>query len=219
MESIIIKVLGKGAEAILYLELWRGMLTVRKIRVPKRYRNPALDAMLRRWRTSLEAKLLHESKKLGVPVPSILDVDLDNTAITMEYIPGKRLRDILDEMEVSKVKEFFNGIGRSVAILHKHGIVHGDLTTSNMIITDSGNVYLIDFGLGGFSWKLEDQGTDIHLMLRALESSHARLSKLCFQAFIDGYKEVLGERTEKVLMKVREIRARGRYVAVREKRL
>ncbi len=218
LESIRVRVLGKGAEAILYLEIWRGRLVIRKVRVPKRYRNPKLDIILRRWRTSLEAKLLYEAKRLGVPVPCIFDVDLDATTIVMEYIQGMRLRDVLSNLDSDVIRRYFEQIGESVGILHKHGIVHGDLTTSNMIITRSGNVYLIDFGLGAFSHKLEDQGTDLHLMLRALESTHGALAQFCFKFFIRGYRKVMGSRTNEVLRKVKEIRSRGRYVAVEERR-
>jgi len=214
MESIKVNVLSKGAEAILLLKLWYGMLVVEKIRISKRYRNPHLDVMLRRARTILEARLLHEAKLLGIPVPALIDIDIRRNSLTMEYIPGKRLRDSLERFDKDFIECLFRNIGENVGILHSNGIVHGDLTTSNMILTETGNVYLIDFGLGGHTWDLEDMGTDIHLMLRALESTHTDIADLCFKAFINGYRKIMKDKTGEVLRKVKEIRSRGRYVAV-----
>ncbi len=218
METIRISILSKGAEAILYLELWYGTLVVKKVRIPKRYRNSKLDLNLRRTRTISEAKLLCDAKRLGVCVPSLIDVDLLETSITMEYVTGRRIRDIVEDLTYDKLVDVFGQVGKSVGKLHINGIVHGDLTTSNMILTPSGSIYLIDFGLGGYSWDIEDLGTDIHLMLRALESTHTRVADLCFKAFIRGYREIMGKRTLKILDKVKEIRSRGRYVSAEVRR-
>jgi len=219
LEIIRLCVISKGAEAIIFKELWYGIMVVRKVRIPKKYRSPMLDLVLRRQRTSLEAKLLIEAKSLGVPVPTVFEVDLDNTYILMEFIEGMRLRDFIPKMPLDERIKSFTQVGNSVGRLHAHGIVHGDLTTSNMILTSSGNVYLIDFGLGMFSSELEDRGVDIHLMLRALESTHAAYVEECFKAFLKGYESVMGvKETRKILNKVKEIRSRGRYVSERRVR-
>jgi len=101
--------------------------------------------------------------------------------------------------------------------LHNRGIIHGDLTTSNMILTSNGKVFFVDFGLGEQSEELEIRGVDLHLMKRALQSTHYKYAKECFDAVMEGYAETVGKEPAKnVLEKIQEIERRGRYVAERK---
>ena len=213
MDAIRCEVLAKGAEAIIYKEVWYGFVVIRKVRIPKRYRDPRLDRILRVKRTINEVRLLYDARRLGVSVPAIIDVSIENTTIIMEYIEGIRLRDKLNSMRIEEVAKTMRKVGVLVGTLHNNGIIHGDLTTSNMIISKSGNIFLIDFGLGMHSDDLEDIGVDLHVFLRALESTHTHVASICFRQFLKGYKEVMGEdMMKKAVNKVYEIRARGRYV-------
>ena len=100
-----------------------------------------------------------------------------------------------------------------VGRLHGAGIVHGDLTTSNMIVSGDGRIFLLDFGLGSYSWESEDMGVDLLLMKRALNSTHYRIADECFQTFAEGYRGELGrEKASSNLRKIIEIERRGRYV-------
>jgi len=202
----------KGAEACLFREEWYGLPAIRKLRVPKSYRVPELDYEIRRARTVHEARLMHEACKAGVPAPSIYFIDLEETTIIMEYVEGDRVKDILDYLMPEKRKEIFFEVGSKIALLHKNGIIHGDLTTSNMIQTTSGKIFFVDFGLGEFSSSVENEGVDLHLMRRALESTHYRYSFECFEAIVNGYETIIGENlTNDVLKRVHEIESRGRY--------
>lgn len=204
--------LKKGAEAHLFREDWYGLPAIRKYRVPKSYRVPELDNEIRRARTVHEARLMYEACRVGVPAPSIYFIDLEETTIIMEYIEGDRLKDVVDSLQPVQRKEIFLGVGGKIALLHRNGIIHGDLTTSNMILTSSGKVFFIDFGLGEFSSSVEDEGVDLHLMRRALESTHYRCSAECYDAIINGYKANIGESlASNVLKRVHEIESRGRY--------
>ncbi|MCK4434537.1 Kae1-associated serine/threonine protein kinase, partial [Candidatus Bathyarchaeota archaeon] len=110
-------------------------------------------------------------------------------------------------------------IGELIGKLHKYGIIHGDLTTSNMILNPEGKIFFVDFGLGEKSKELEVRGVDLHLMKRALQSTHFRFAEEYFNAVIEGYSKVLGSETVKnVLEKIGEIEKRGRYIAERKKR-
>ncbi len=201
----------KGAEAELYRLEWMGRDAILKRRIKKLYRNPDLDVYIRTTRTSTEAKLLSEARRLGVPTPIIYYLDLKNTEIVMSFIPGPPLKKIIPEMDRELLSETFNLVGRLVGSLHRGGIVHGDLTTSNMILKEH-TLFLIDFGLGEHTSDLEARGVDIHLMRRALESSHYEVSKFAYDCFIYGYESIMGEETKNVLRRVGEIRRRGRYV-------
>ena len=108
-------------------------------------------------------------------------------------------------------------IGELIGRLHKHGLIHGDLTTSNMILKAEGKIFLVDFGLGEKTKELEARGVDLHLMKRALQSTHYDMAAECFKHVQEGYAIVLGARDAgKVFGKIREIERRGRYVDERK---
>ncbi len=213
VEKVLIK---KGAEASLYLENWHGRKAVLKRRLVKKYRVPELDMEIRIQRTKHEPSIIHKAKEAGVPTPIIYMVDFASATIVMEFVEGRRLKEILDHLPSEERRKMCRCLGKLVGRLHKSGIIHGDLTTSNMILTPEGRIVFIDFGLSEQSFELEDRGVDIHLMKRALLSTHFTYADECFKSIIDGYMEVIGEdETKKVLCKVEEIERRGRYVSKR----
>jgi len=206
----------KGAEASLYLETWHGRKAILKKRLIKRYRIPELDRDIRIRRTKHEPLIIHRAKEAGVPTPIIYMVDLASATIVMEHVEGKRLKDILDGLPPEERRRLCRDVGRLVGRLHRAGIIHGDLTTSNMILTPEGRIVFIDFGLSERSHELEDRGVDIHLMKRALLSTHFSHAEESFKSIIEGYEDIMGEdEAGEVLSKVEEIERRGRYVSKR----
>jgi TP53 regulating kinase and related kinases len=217
MGEAAMNLLKKGAEASLYLADWHGKRVVIKARLPKKYRPEQLDSAIRLYRTIHEPQLMHDAKRAGVPTPTIFMVNVENASITMEYIEGIQVKKLLDSICEADREELCSRIGEETAKLHKNGIVHGDLTTSNMILNPEGRIFLVDFGLGERSTELEAQGVDLHLLRRALQSTHFGVAEECFGAVLKGYAQVAGgEATATVLEKVREIEKRGRYVADRQ---
>jgi TP53 regulating kinase-like protein len=214
ISPILIK---KGAEANLYLVDWHGRRAVMKRRMRKEYRPQRLDEQIRTYRTIHEPQLMHEAKRAGVPTPMIFLVDVRNATIIMEYIDGKQVKQLLSAIpEVDRQRLCFR-IGQLIARLHKCGLIHGDLTTSNMIVNLEERVFFVDFGLSDRSEEVEARGVDLHLMKRALESTHYQFAANCFDFVIKGYGSVLGAGAVKsVLDKIREIERRGRYVAERK---
>jgi len=203
----------KGAEASLYLEEWHGRRVIVKRRLPKPYRLPQLDRAIRAQRTKHEPLAIHRAKEVGVPTPIIFMVDPSEATIIMEFVEGKTVKQVLDKITERERIDLCTRIGELIGRLHKGGIIHGDLTTSNMILTSSGNVVLVDFGLSELSKEVESRGVDLHLMKRALFSTHHKYAEECFEAIIRGYRDV--EATDEVLKKIREIEMRGRYVSER----
>jgi len=209
--------LKKGAEASLFLADWYGRKVIIKARLPKRYRPAELDAAIRGYRTVHEPQLMHEAKRAGVATPTVFMVDLKNAAVTMEFVAGKQVKQVLGCMAQGERRELCFRVGELIGKLHGHGVIHGDLTTSNMILNGEGKVFLVDFGLGEKSMELEDRGVDLHLMKRALQSTHYEFAEECFESVMKGYAAVSGvEESGKVLGKVREIERRGRYIAERK---
>ena len=211
------KLLKKGAEASLYLADWHGRKVVIKARLPKQYRPEELDAKIRSYRTAHEPQLMHEAKKAGVPTPAIFLVDMKNASITMEFVEGKQVKQVLGSVSKKEKQELCVRIGELIGKMHKHGVIHGDLTTSNMILSAEGKIFLVDFGLGEKNTELEARGVDLHLMKRALQSTHYQFAGECFEHVMRGYCAAVGaEDTKNVLEKIREIERRGRYVAERK---
>jgi TP53 regulating kinase-like protein len=213
-EKILFK---KGAEASLYLVDWHQRKVIIKIRITKKYRSPMLDEQIRSYRTVHEPQLIHEAKEAGVPTPLIYMVNVPESSITMEYIEGQQVKQILNNVSKAKRHNICVKIGKSIAQLHNHSLIHGDLTTSNMILNKKGKLFFIDFGLGEKNGELEAQGVDLHLLKRALQSTHYLFWEECFKSVLCGYTSVLGvELAEKVYEKIREIENRGRYVEERK---
>jgi Kae1-associated kinase Bud32 len=125
----------------------------------------------------------------------------------MEWLPGKRLKDVLDSVSVRASLRLLQAAGDSVARLHARGIIHGDLTTSNMLV-EGKSVALIDFGLGSFSDDAEDMGTDLHVFQESLTASHA-VGAEGFRHFMKGY--ATGKKANAVVRKLADIAKRGRY--------
>jgi len=207
-----LKLLRKGAEAYLYKDEWFGKSVMIKKRIPKKYRNEKLDLKIRSLRTISEGKLLTEARKVGVLTPFVYEIDPNNYSITMDFINGPRLKEALNKKRV----KIFESIGAQVAKLHKNNIVHGDLTTSNIILINNEYTCLIDFGLGAFTTSIEDFGVDIHLMKRALNSTHSKLAKECYDLFLNGYEKHYSEKYKDIIFKIEEIESRGRYVNRKE---
>jgi len=192
--------------------LW-GLRCILKKRTRKLYRNPILDSELNRERTKQEARIMLSSMEAGVNVPAILDVDLRNFSIYMEYINGPTVMEALDSkiMEPERIGQM---VGKFAGRLHSRGLIHGDLNTKNLILNGN-DLFVIDFGLSKHSFEVEDFGVDVHVFLRSLESVHPGLIEQVMKGFSHGYEE---ETREWVVIweKVLEIRRRGRYVRERK---
>ena len=208
--------LKKGAEASLFLASWHGRRVIVKARFPKKYRPAELDAKIRSYRTVHEPQLMHEAKKAGVSTPSIFFVDIKNASIIMQFIKGNQVKQLLSNMATEDKHDLCVKIGDLIGKMHKHGVVHGDLTTSNMILSGENKIFLVDFGLGEKTIELEARGVDLHLMKRALQNTHYQVAEECFRNIKEGYSAVLGEAAEKVFEKILEIERRGRYVDERK---
>ena len=181
----------KGAEAIVLIEEKQ----VRKIRIKKPYRNEEYDNLIRKRRTKREVKIM---KKLNpfVKVPKIIEVK--DFEIVMEKIEGK----LLKEIEIND--ELWKKLGKEISKIHNLGIIHGDLTTKNIIFKDN-EFYFIDFGLSYFSHKIEDKATDL-IVLKEILELEGRGNK--FYIIMEGYES---PEKEKILKKIEEIESRGRY--------
>lgn len=204
------KLIQQGAESKVFLSKQNDQDVIIKDRIKKNYRIKQIDEKIRKGRTSRESNLISAARRNRVPTPQILKVDEKEHKIIMQFIEGKRLKELLNESDEETVKKLSFEIGRLVGKLNSAGIIHGDLTTSNMILRNE-KIYFIDFGLGFFSKKIEDQGTDLRLLHEALKSTHFKILDLCWKNVIKGYRKGY-KKAEKVLKKVKEIKKRVRYI-------
>jgi Kae1-associated kinase Bud32 len=199
----------QGAEAKICRTEYMGFDVVQKRRISKSYRIKNIDDQLISYRTKEEAKLMTEARNHGVSVPTIYDVDLKKGIITMDYLKGKRIKDILNDLSEEERARICKKIGESVAKFHNNDIIHGDITTSNMIILDD-TIHFIDFGLGEINSEIEAKGVDLHVLMEAIDSTHSKYSN-CFDYVLEGYKKELKEDANLVIRKIEEIVKRGRY--------
>jgi len=215
------KLIAQGAEAKLFLEKNK----ILKNRFPKSYRIREIDDKLRGFRTRREAKILQKLEAINFPAPKLIKND-EKENLIIEKINGSLIKDILETsinrkaifdrdqksmiFDKSDYKKLCSGIGKKIAILHNNLIIHGDLTTSNMIFNKE--TYFIDFGLSFFSDKAEDKAVDLHLLKEALESKHYKIWEVCFSCAIDAYKKEANGASA-TLKRLGVVEKRGRYRA------
>lgn len=189
----------RGAEAIIYKE----DNSIIKERVKKGYRIKEIDDKLRKSRTRREAKVLNTLSEINFPAPQLLDMCDSAMQLRMEFIKGNKLRDALYQNPLKLSEE----MGEKIGILHSKDIIHGDLTTSNMILDKE--IKFIDFGLSVFSNKPEDKAVDLHLLRQALESKHYNNWEDCFNSVLKGYKKNNPD-ADIVLNRLNKVQSRGR---------
>jgi len=197
-----------GAEARLDSAIWMGREVVLKQRVVKGYRHPALDRSLQAARIKNEVRLMLEARGAEIAVPIIYSIDLADNRIVMEEVKGVRVKDALESLPKEEAEQVARKIGEIAGRLHVADIVHGDLTTSNMLL-EGDRIVTIDFSLGSKTSELEDKGVDMHLLEEAFHSAHYRRSEL-FELVKDSYVKTYPGGAD-VLKKVKEIEKRGRY--------
>jgi len=280
------KIIAHAAEAIILKE---GDKVIKR-RIKKGYRIDELDEKLRKLRTRGEAKLLEKAEKI-ISVPKLIKADEKTKEIDMEFINGKKLSENLDNLK--NKFEIMEKAGEEVAKLHDNNIIHGDLTTSNMILVENSEnnktpklnnkinnkdksqlinnktlynnvisinndnsennnaktpklnksinnktskqqdkpapinnqinlsddskliadkenfkVYIIDFGLGFSSGRIEDKAVDLHLIKQALEAKHFQNWEKLFESFLKGYNP---KDKTRILEQLKKVEARGRY--------
>ena len=204
------KLVNRGAEADIYSTIWNKKKAILKIRKKKSYRNSILDQKIRKQRTIRESQIISQVKSFGISTPLIYFMDTNKCSILMQYIDGKIIRD----MENSNIVKICSDIGRIVGIMHKNGIMHGDLTTSNFIV-DKKKLFLIDFGLASRTEKPDDHAVDLRLFKEILNSAHAQVMEKSWKNFQKGYSKAVGLKySKKILNLVAVIESRGRYATV-----
>jgi Kae1-associated kinase Bud32 len=188
----------KGAEAELFQIKFEGKKALLKKRILKKYRNKKLDESIRKKRTRSEAKLLREAGKI-INTPHIYQVNEDNAEIVMEFIEGQKLKEIIENK-----KNLAELAGKEIKKIHEYGLIHGDLTTSN-IIHNKRVLFFVDFGLGYFSKKIEDQATDLVVFKKTFNATHS--------SFKNGWKKVMNgyKPSEEIVTKMEAIEKRARY--------
>ena len=174
-----------------------GENAVIKARIPKSYRIPEIDNKIRKSRCKLEAKLLSDAKRAGVRTPVLYDVDLNEKSILMEAVDGVMLKDVINDDLAYKT-------GLEISKLHSADIIHGDITSSNIMLRGDDLVF-IDFGLGRYSDLEEDKAVDLLVLKKSLQSIDYEKAISYFDSVLDGYGN------SKIIDKISDIEHRGRY--------
>lgn len=174
-------------------------------------------------------------------MPAVLGGDWDAGWLVLEFVEGGTVRGVLDRWVERVVSEgrgeegeeeilgLMNRIGRAVGRLHEIGIVHGDLTTSNLMLRPpppspstspnsasddsslAGDIILIDFGLATQSSRQmaeEDRAVDLYVLERAFAATHPSAEGL-FREVLRAYGESY-KGAQKTLRKLEGVRLRGR---------
>lgn len=199
------EIIAKGAEAVLYKDDKKLV----KERIKKEYRIEEIDKKLRKRRTKHEAKILKNANEV-IPVPKIFKVSEKECKIEMEFIHGRTLKDFFENCSRKEIKEKSEKIGNFIAKLHSKNIVHNDLTTSNMLLSNN-EIYFIDFGLAIYSTRIEDKAMDLVVLKKAVKATHPKKFNEIWRGILKGYKKESNSYSE-ILNRIEEIEKRVRYV-------
>lgn len=210
------RVIAQGAEAVLEEGDWMGRPAVLKLRRPKGYRHPELEASLRASRTRTEARALREARSAGVRTPAVIDLEVAEGRLVLERVEGPTLRACFDDLGEDDRRRVALSLGGVLGALHRAGMVHGDPTTSNFILEalpeqGPASIAVIDISLGGRADGVEERGVDLRLLSEAFGSTHHAHADM-FQVVMDGYAEAFPEGAREALERMDAIAARGRYV-------
>jgi Kae1-associated kinase Bud32 len=205
------RLLYRGAEADLFRGSWEGLDAVFKVRKRLPYRLRELDDAIRRQRTIHESEMIGMAKGAGVSAPHLYFVDPASSTMVMEFVDGDRLKDVVPAMSPDELKSFFRLLGRDIARLHGSGIMHGDLTTAN-IVRKGGSLVFLDFGLSIHSDRVEDHAVDLRLIKETLSGAHSGVAQAAMAHLLEGYREGVGAvRARQVQKQLLSIERRGRY--------
>jgi TP53 regulating kinase-like protein len=210
------EIIARGAEAVLYLdkhkdEDGKARQVLVKDRIRKGYRLPELDKRIRRQRTRHEDSLLDRASRAGVDTPRVFETG--ENRLVMEFIDGDRVKDSFNDMDADSREEAAVLIGEALGKLHSANIVHGDFTTSNMIlkpVDGRKRLFVIDLGLGKYSQKVEDQAVDLYLLYEALKAAHFKYLNEAWQKILKSYGETYTN-AQDVLKRLEKIERRRRY--------
>ncbi|XP_064611519.1 EKC/KEOPS complex subunit TP53RK-like [Liolophura sinensis] len=209
----------QGAEAKVSVCDFYGKPCIVKERFPKAYRHPSLDKTLTLRRIKAEVRAIMRCRLQGINVPALYFVDLERSCIYMEWVKNSRsVRDYIDKVQGqgdamdSRLKQLATSIGHVLGRMHTHNIIHGDLTTSNMLLQgslDEYKLWLIDFGLSDIEAAAEDKGVDLYVLERAILSSHPKTREF-FEDILSAYRTANKGGADAVIDKLEEVRLRGR---------
>lgn len=209
-------IIAKGAESDIIKSKWFDGFkdyespAIIKRRIPKSYRIKEIDSKIIKSRTKSEAKILSDVKKSGIITPIIYDVDLDKKEIVMEYINGETVKNLIDNLDNHRRKDVSYQIGEYLSKIHNMDIIHGDLTSSNILIDKNNQLVFIDFGLSYYSNLIEDKADDLLVLKKSIKSVDYKKSKEVFNWILDSYgKNTL--KSDNIIDKIGEIESRGRY--------
>ena len=185
-----------------------------KERFVKTYRLAALDKKLSHRRMSQEVRSMVRCRRHGIRAPAVYHMDLQRRLIYMEDIAdGMIMRDYIMQLDTEEgsttLEQLMELMGGVLAKMHNIDVVHGDLTTSNMVYNaETKEMTLIDFGLSYVSSLAEDKGVDLYVLERAFLSTHPNTETL-FKVLLQSYVGS-SHNSKAVIDKLDEVRLRGR---------
>ncbi|OAD51967.1 TP53-regulating kinase [Eufriesea mexicana] len=224
------ELIAQGAEARVYKTVYLGKPTLVKERFEKKYRHTDLDMRLTKDRIKAECRAIIRAKAAGVSTPAIYLTSLERRCIYMEYIQNAIVlkdfinENVLKEININHLLNFIaQGLGTLIAKLHSKNIIHGDLTTSNVLLRNinenvhlekydvANNFVIIDFGLARIESSVEDKAVDLYVLERSLLSAHSEIP-LLFSKIFDTYQKHYANKNQcqEIVFKYKEVQLRGR---------
>lgn len=117
----------------------------------------------------------------------------------------------LSPCDITNIIKFLSiEIGSTLSLMHASNIIHGDLTTSNIIVDKDCKIVMIDFGLSQIKVSNEDKAVDLYVLKRAILSLHSIFSRDMFDWILASYRKANRKQFDTVIKTFAEVELRGR---------
>ncbi|MCA9138846.1 MAG: protein kinase [Planctomycetales bacterium] len=146
----LVRRLGEGGMGVVYQAQHRIMdrMVALKVISPRMLRHPDAKSRFQR-EVQISAKLNHPN------IVPAFDADQigENLCLVSEYFEGESLDHIIDRgpVDVARACDIIIQAAQGLSHAHQNGLIHRDVKPQNILVSDSGQVKVVDFGLASYS--------------------------------------------------------------------
>lgn len=171
----IVRELGRGGMGVVYLAERADGAFEKQVAIKVLKRGTDTDEILRRFEAERQilARLDHPN------ITRLIDAGTTDDGlpyVVMDYVVGKPITQYVSEKQLSVTErlKLFRAVCSAVSYAHQNLIVHRDVKPNNVLVTDQGEVRLLDFGIAKLLSDAEAGGVDMTVtILRVMTPEYA----------------------------------------------
>jgi non-specific serine/threonine protein kinase/serine/threonine-protein kinase len=171
----IVRELGRGGMGAVYLAERADGAFEKQVAIKVLKRGTDTDEILRRFEAERQilARLDHPNITRLIDAGTTVD---GLPYVVMDYVVGKSITQYASEKQLSVTErlKLFRAVCNAVSYAHQNLVVHRDLKPTNILVTENGEVRLLDFGIAKLLPDAEAGGADVTItVLRVMTPEYA----------------------------------------------